>query len=373
MTDHSIVYCKNALDACRSLLELFNHAFPVDEAESTYGRWSPTDVLIHLEGWIDYSCGKLAGTGSVPESEQAMTLDGINRMVWERGRGVDRKTAFLRCGGALDKYRDMLDLYSDSDLERTDFPTGFDWPLWKYILLDLIVHPAAHVIHHGINRGKFNLAREALQASGEYLSEFDREGDAGFNVLECASEPERFRALCASFLASCGDDELVRTFVFAHNGPLVKTLKRSFDKSFSMITALIERSPGSVWNEKGGGFYWWQQLLHALCGTDYWLRLDGDNFVEPFAERVVYPELDGEPEAMLSRSELTEYARSVRRKADAYFAARDDGWLLRPCPFYGKLTRADVVSMQVRHLMYHAGHCECILRDRGLPADLWID
>lgn len=386
MNNPSLQTCKEALEACASLCASFDSAFPIDDPSSDYERWSPSDVFVHLSGWIDYSYGKLstiAGSAAAspapapsPSSggeTKPMSLDEINRMVWEGGRGLGRSAARSRCESSLQRYKEMLSRFGNIDLGKKDYPTGFDWPLWKYVFLDVIVHPAAHFIHYGLSRGKDEFAHTVLRETGAFLRAFDPDGDEGFNLLELSQDAEEIRALCRAFLSVYPDDESARALARAQSGPLVKSLYRSFDRSFSMINALIENSPDALWSEKAGGFYWWQQLLHALCGTDYWLRLNVEPFVEPFTGRALYPELDDEPQSTLTRSELSDYALEVRRKADRYFASRDDAFLAKPCPFYGKLSNADVIGMQIRHLMYHAGHCECALRERGLPANGWVD
>ena len=73
------------------------------------------------------------------------------------------------------------------------------------------------------------------------------------------------------------------------------------------------------------------------------MRQPKSTFSEPFAGRKVYPELDHEPEDKITRDEMVEYKDTV------------------------------IVFMQIRHIQYHVGHCNSILRERGLKAVDWID
>ncbi len=120
---------------------------------------------------------------------------------------------------------------------------------------------------------------------------------------------------------------------------LAKKLEAQFDVSLKMLLALIESCPDELWRGKAGGFYFWQQILHVLCGSAFWLRLEGDA--------------------------ATVAVRAGRFFAAAAAAAMPGTGLEAPSPAYPGLSRLDVIEGQIRHLMYHVGHCDALLRDRA--------
>ncbi len=154
---------------------------------------------------------------------------------------------------------------------------------------------------------------------------------------------------------------------------IIKTNKTQFFLSFSMLENLIEECPDKVWNIKAGGFVFWQQILHTLTGTNFWMRQTESNFTEPFSERKVYPELDNEPIGNVTREEMLEYKELVKNLCIKFFEKKDDVWLLEYSHIYDKISNMDVVIGQIRHIQYHIGHCNSILRERGLKAVDWID
>jgi hypothetical protein len=149
--------------------------------------------------------------------------------------------------------------------------------------------------------------------------------------------------------------------------------KRHFDLALQMLTAMIDGCPEDLWQAKHSQFVFWQQILHALTGINFWMRLQNEPFQEPFAERKVYPELDHDPATHLSKAELTEYAQTVQRLTQTFFADHDDAWLVSPAAGYAQITNLDVIMMQIRHIQYHVGHCNSILREQRRPAVAWID
>ena len=154
---------------------------------------------------------------------------------------------------------------------------------------------------------------------------------------------------------------------------LVKTLKIHLGLCLDMMEKLIEQAPDSIWNEQKGGFVFWQQILHALTGSKFWLRTEKSDFDEPFADRKVFPELDGKPENNLTRDELRSLFDEVKSSFEAYTADPSPDSLFEPCPLYDRITRLDVLLGQLRHMQHHIGCCNAILRDNGEKAVEWVD
>jgi hypothetical protein len=143
--------------------------------------------------------------------------------------------------------------------------------------------------------------------------------------------------------------------------------------SLTMLDRQIEICPDEIWGLAAGGFQFWQQVFHALTGAMFWTRPHGREFVEPHDDRKLFPELDGEPEGALSRSELSELSTEVRAQIATLLADRTDAWLKQPSWIYDKVLNFDVLVGQIRHLQYHVGHCNSILRENDAPAAEWLD
>ncbi len=154
---------------------------------------------------------------------------------------------------------------------------------------------------------------------------------------------------------------------------MIGAMRKQLELSLGMIEGEIEACPDTLWNEKAGGFVFWQQILHALTGTLYWTRTSPGGFTEPFCDREVYPELDGDPVGRVTKEEMLGLAGETRKAVEAFLAGKDDAWLLAPNAIYAKISNADVAIGQIRHLMYHAGHCDSALRERGNSATEWLE
>lgn len=167
-----------------------------------------------------------------------------------------------------------------------------------------------------------------------------------------------------SVIRKCGHSDLAA---------LVETCKSQFFKCFAMLENLMEQCPQDIWGIKAGGFVFWQQILHTLTGTSFWMRMNGGLFSEPFQDRKTYPELDHQPEDSVSKAEMIEFKDTVKELCEEFFDGKHDEWLILPSSIYDKLSNIDVIFMQIRHIQYHVGHCDSILRERGLKPAEWVD
>lgn len=148
---------------------------------------------------------------------------------------------------------------------------------------------------------------------------------------------------------------------------------RQLNMCFDMLEKLVHAVPDKLWSEKRGGFLMWQQIFHALTGSQFWLRSEGGEFREPFESLNLYPELDGEPEMNLTKEQVLELLDETRELKDRLFDSLREEALEQPSVLYDKITNLDVILGQIRHLMYHIGHCNAILRDTDEQAAEWED
>lgn len=149
--------------------------------------------------------------------------------------------------------------------------------------------------------------------------------------------------------------------------------RRQLFLCFNMIENLIEKTPDSIWCENRGGFVYWQQIFHALTSSLYWLRTEDGTFFEPFKELNLYPKLDKDPENQLTKKQISKLLKEAEELADYFFNRYSSDQLLRDSVLVHDITGLDIVLMQIRHLQYHIGYCEGLLRDAGLDVPEWLD
>jgi hypothetical protein len=158
------------------------------------------------------------------------------------------------------------------------------------------------------------------------------------------------------------------------NDEVLNVLKNQFFMSFSMLENIIEICPDDLWNTKKSGFVFWQPIFHTFAGMQYWLRDGNTPFVfEPFIEENVHPELEGEPEKLLQKEDVKKCCNAARAMGNKWFDGKNDNWIKLPSKIYSNTTNLEIIASQIRHLMYHIGHCEAIFRENGTKVGTYLD
>jgi hypothetical protein len=143
-----------------------------------------------------------------------------------------------------------------------------------------------------------------------------------------------------------------------------------------MLERIIAICPDELWNKKISGFVFWQQLLHTFAGTYCWLREEKPEIMPPpnfstFNGKNIYPEFENDPEIDLTKNDIRKLCDETKEAAEKWFAGKDDNWLKGI--MFNKFTNFDNTMGQLKHIMYHIGHCEAVLRENGINTGDYLD
>jgi hypothetical protein len=153
---------------------------------------------------------------------------------------------------------------------------------------------------------------------------------------------------------------------------LKEVLKRHFDPSLEMLEKMIEQCPDEIWTQANGGFPFWQQIFHAYESIDYWMRKTDEKYEEPKFKKDVAFDLDKTCSDFLNKEELKTYSKKIRKKVEKFFNELESQDFLRLNNGSDNFTYCDKVLCQIRHVQYHIGHCNSILRHFNYEAVEWI-
>lgn len=132
------------------------------EVPPAEGTWTRGDVVGHLTGWLEFSGRKLRSMAAGLAFDDVADLEAFNEGLYQRFRGRDLATLCDAFQSALADYCEVLHLFSEEDLSKTEFPTGFGFALWKYLLMDGVVHPVQHLLYQSLKEGDL-VGYEALK------------------------------------------------------------------------------------------------------------------------------------------------------------------------------------------------------------------
>ena len=163
---------------------------------------------------------------------------------------------------------------------------------------------------------------------------------------------------------------------------LTEIMKRNFISCLNMMEKIIDNCPADLWVKIYAGFPFWQQVYHALESVDYWFRESYRYVYDDETPKVWKPnknvtsELDKSKKVfsdILSKEEIQQYLSCIYGKTDLFFSNLNDHKLKQPIAENNyEFTCLDVIDMQIRHVMYHVGHCICILRSHTDIEIEWV-
>ena len=158
---------------------------------SSYDNWNDNDVGGHIIGWMNYSIDKLSsiklGTKQSDEYAQVSSLNEINTILYKKLQDKSKDEIESEYINSVGNYIKVLSLFSNSDINLDTFETGFKMELWRYMLMDTVIHPMQHVLYQYlknseykkivgvINNTKGIFLKYSTEKTGYKLSEFDIE------------------------------------------------------------------------------------------------------------------------------------------------------------------------------------------------------
>lgn len=126
----------------------FIELYKTEHTAGRYENWNSKDVVAHILEWIIFSKNKLQAIAYNRQFEEVCDIDAFNRQAWIKNKdkhiGELKKNIMFE----LDEYNKTVLLYSDSDLQKKDLPTGFSFELWRYMIMDTVTHPVLHMLYY---------------------------------------------------------------------------------------------------------------------------------------------------------------------------------------------------------------------------------
>jgi hypothetical protein len=149
--------------------------------ETSFSNWNVRDIIGHINSWIKFSEDKLESmkTNAAFEDVSHIDIEKINKTNYEKYKSKTLNDVVNESKTILERYKNVLDLFSEEELLSDKFPTGFSWALWKYMAMDLSIHPLMHIMYQYIKRVDYNEFIKEVENSKKYFMEY-----SGNNIKE---------------------------------------------------------------------------------------------------------------------------------------------------------------------------------------------
>jgi len=154
---------------------------------STYDNWNNNDVVGHIIGWMNYSIDKLSciklGTKQSDEYAQVASLNEINTILYNKIKNKSREKIESEYLNSIGSYIKVVSLFSNNEINLDTFNTGFKMELWRYMLMDTVIHPIQHVLYQYLKNNKYKKIEEILSNTENVFTQYSNENN-GYKLLE---------------------------------------------------------------------------------------------------------------------------------------------------------------------------------------------
>jgi hypothetical protein len=167
-----------------NIISSFYEEYQDENIISTYSDWNAKDVLGHILFWMDHSGDKLYCIKKHLPVNNFSDTEAINKETYNKNKHSTIIALFDKIKNTIFNYINVIDLYIQEELLDNTLPTGFNCELWRYILLDLYIHPIMHLLHYYLKKGRQNKFVEIvntvydnfMEYSNKNIKVFDFEG-----------------------------------------------------------------------------------------------------------------------------------------------------------------------------------------------------
>jgi hypothetical protein len=168
---------------------------------TSFSNWNARDVIGHINSWIKFSEDKLEAIKLKKSFEDVnhVDIEKLNKINYENNRNKSLETVANESKTILEKYENILGLFDEEELLSNKFPTGFSFELWKYMAMDLGIHPLMHMLYHHVKSKNYHEFIKEIEKSREYFIEYSGNNIKEYNftgLFENEEEKEeRFKEL----------------------------------------------------------------------------------------------------------------------------------------------------------------------------------
>jgi len=151
-----------------------------------------------------------------------------------------------------------------------------------------------------------------------------------------------------------------------------------FGASIDALENALVACPDEVWGDPSKRPESWHEFWYLTYHTLFWLDLYLHGAVEGFAPPAPFglEELDPAglmPERVYSKSELQTYLWHCRQKCHSIIESLTDEVATKHCVFrWGKMSFAELLLYNLRHVQHHVGQLNWILRQQTNHAPGWV-
>src|SRR6185369_16479381 len=109
---------------------------PREPVASSWEDWTLRDVWAHLGAWVEFAASKVDAMAEGRSFDEVDDVVDFNRRTYDAHAGLAEATVRQALDQNLTALGKAAARFSEGDLEKTSWPTGFRMTLGRYLVMD---------------------------------------------------------------------------------------------------------------------------------------------------------------------------------------------------------------------------------------------
>jgi hypothetical protein len=168
-------------DSSHNFIGTFYNKFSEENINSNFSDWNAKDVIGHILFWVDHCGEKLYKIKKGLPCTQYSDPYKENENTYIKNKNMQQKILFEKYNNAIFNCKNAVDLFTENELLDKTFPTGFNFELWRYMVMDIYVHPTMHLLHYYIKTKHYDDFINIIKYSYNIFMEYS---DNDINVFD---------------------------------------------------------------------------------------------------------------------------------------------------------------------------------------------
>jgi hypothetical protein len=149
----------------------FYKYYSKENIDSTLSNWNAKDVLGHILFWMNHCGNKIyhIKKGLPFEMVDAYKENDKNYL---KNKIIKIDKIFEDINNVIFNCINVIDMYTEKELLDKTLSTGYSFEMWRYIAMDMHIHPIKHLLHYYLkleNHNEFdNIITHSLNDFMEY-------------------------------------------------------------------------------------------------------------------------------------------------------------------------------------------------------------
>jgi hypothetical protein len=158
------------------LIGLYEKFKDESSLESTFEEWNVRDVLGHINFWWDYFQMKLDSMINGKPFNDIKNFEKKNKKIYDDNKNTPIETIVDNlkniCYPITWGHKGLVCRLTKKQLMSKDYPTGFSFELWRYIVKEFFIHPYMHICYYYLRKGLCNNFTEIVTSAESSFLEY---------------------------------------------------------------------------------------------------------------------------------------------------------------------------------------------------------